>query len=339
LAAPFPLPNDQAEKTLRRVISLSTILLATLPIYGIALLGAFLRRVRVIVPEMDAGIMKLTIHCLYPCLILDKMLGNAVLRDPAVVGWGIGLGFLLITVGLALAYAVGRLIGLLTGSGLRTFALTSGMQNYGYLAVPILMALFPSGGALGVLFVHNLGVEIAIWTVGLMLLTGTTLKSPKRLLNGPIVAVVVGLLLVASGGDAAFDSQTGAMAGKMLRTVINYLGVCAFPIALLQIGTVIFDLIGKERLSLRISLGGMFVRLVMLPVVFILAARYLPIALQLKQVLIVQAAMPSAVFPIMMARFYGGRPGVAVEVVLATSAASLVFMPLIIRFGMAWVAH
>jgi hypothetical protein len=40
----------------------------------------------------------------------------------------------------------------------------------------------------------------------------------------------------------------------------------------------------------------------------------------------------------MMARFFGGRPGVAVEVVLATSAASLVLMPLIIRFGMAWVA-
>jgi predicted permease len=332
------LPDYQAERTLRAVISLSAILLATLPIYALALLGAFLRRVRVIVPEMDAGIMKLTIHCFYPCLILDKMLGNGPLRDPAVVGWGIGMGFLLITVGLGLAYAVGRLMGLSKGSGLRTFALTSGMQNYGYLAVPILMALFPLSEALGVLFVHNLGVEIAIWTVGLMMLTGTTLRSPKRLLNGPIVAVVLGLLLVSTGADVAFDREAGAMVGKMLRTILNYLGVCAFPVALLQIGTIIFDLVGKERLSLRVSLGGIIVRLLLLPMVILSAARFLPIGLELKQVLVVQAAMPSAVFPIMMARFYGGRPGVAVEVVLATSAASLVFMPLIIRFGLAWVA-
>jgi predicted permease len=323
--------------SLRRVITLSSILLATLPIYAIVVLGALLRRVRVIVPEMDAGIMKLTIHVLYPCLILDKMLGNATLRDPAVVGWGIGLGFLLISVGIGLAFLVGKLIGLSVGAGLRTFALSSGMQNYGYLAVPILMALFPSGGALGVMFVHNLGVEIALWTVGLMVLSGT-LKSPRRLVNGPMVAVVVGLLLVATGGDAAFDPQHGMLAGKTLRIVMTYLGACAFPIALLQTGTVIFDLIGKERLSLRVSLGGIGVRLLLLPLVFLAAARFLPIALPLKQVLIVQAAMPAAVFPIMMARFFGGRPGVAVEVVLATSAASLVLMPLIIRFGMAWVA-
>jgi hypothetical protein len=47
--------------------------------------------------------------------------------------------------------------------------------------------------------------------------------------------------------------------------------------------------------------------------------------------------MPSAVFPIIMAQHYGGRPLTAVQVVLATTAAAILLTPLWLKAGLAWV--
>ena len=50
-----------------------------------------------------------------------------------------------------------------------------------------------------------------------------------------------------------------------------------------------------------------------------------------------EAAMPAAVFPIVMAKHYGGDPATAVRVVVATSLVGLLTIPLWIRFGMHFV--
>jgi len=141
--------------------------------------------------------------------------------------------------------------------------------------------------------------------------------------------VAAGLLLAATGWDRFVP--------PVLRSVLQWLGPCAFPTALILIGTAIFDLLGKERLSLRISLGALVVRMLVMPLVILTVIRTLPVATELKQVLLVQAAMPSAVTPIVLARHYGGQPGAAVQVVLATHLAAIVTIPLIIALGRAWV--
>ena len=67
------------------------------------------------------------------------------------------------------------------------------------------------------------------------------------------------------------------------------------------------------------------------------AAKYLPLVVELRQVLVVQAAMPAAMTPIMLARLYGGRPAVAVHVVLATTLGRLLSLPWIIFWGLEWI--
>lgn len=304
---------------------------AVIPIYLLLVVGGVLRRVRVLTPDMDSGLMRLVIHVLYPALILDKILGNRLLRDPEVVAWGVGLGFGIIVCGLAVGLGLGRLVGLKRGSGCRSFALTSGIQNYGYVAIPLLIVLFPDNekGVLGMLFTHSLGVELAIWTVGMMVLRGSPFALPKALLNGPIIAVIGGLTLVFLKLDHRIPEPVTALFG--------WLGPCAFPMGLMLIGTAIFDLLGKERLSWRVCSGALLVRMVVMPAVILSAAKFLPLVEEFRQVLVVQAAMPAAVSPIMYARYYGGSPGAAVQVVLVTSAAAVVTIPLVIAFGRMWV--
>jgi len=288
-------------------VNYEVILQAVLPVYLLVLLGFFLRALGVLAEELERGLLKLVIHCLYPCLILDKTLGNELVLEGAVLAWGVGLGFGLVMVGMGMSFLMAKLLRLQSGNGLRTFCVGVGVQNFGYIAVPMLAALYVVGGddgVLGVLFLHSLGVEVALWMVGVMVITGSIRGNAKLLLNGPVVAVVLGVTLSLTGGWRFLDSSGGGVLGGSLRQMMSWLGDCAFPVGLLLIGATILA-----------------------------AAKWLPIILELRQVLVVQAAMPVAVSPIFVARHYGGSPGIVVQAVLVTSVAALVTIPLWIFWG------
>ena len=84
-------------------------------------------------------------------------------------------------------------------------------------------------------------------------------------------------------------------------------------------------------------IGSSVVRFLLAPLLFLTAAKYLPLATELRQVLVVQAAMPAAMTPIMLARLYGGRPAIAVQVVIFTTVLSVFSLPWIITLGCRWI--
>jgi predicted permease len=319
--------SDDALKS-ATVISPLEIVKLVLPVYLLLVAGAVLRRTGLIRKEHDAGIMRVVFSVMFPCFILDKILGSSGLHSSSGVLWAIGLGGGMILVGILLGYGVARLIGLENGTGMRTFALSAGCQNYGYTAVPVVEIIWGSS-ALGLLFVHNVGVEIAIWSFGVMLLSGGRKFFWRALLNGPMIAVVVGLLLVALNVDQLVTGPA--------RVAMSLTGVGAFPLAILLTGCSMVDMVGAERPCWKIILGGAVVRLVLAPIAILCAAKYLPLPVGIRQVLVVQAAMPAGMTSIMLARIYGGRPGVAVQVVLATTVLSLLTLPWIITWGNQWI--
>ena len=282
------------------VISPGAVIASVLPVYLLIIAGAVLRRTGVIRQEHDAGVMRVVFSVMLPCFILDKILGAAVLRSGSVVVWSIFLGFGLIMAGIGIGLAVGRLIGLEKGTGMRTFALSSGCQNFGFTAAPVVEILWGTG-ALALLFVHNIGVEAAMWSVGVMMMSGERGISWRRLVNGPIIAVVIGLTLVALGLD---DEVTGAG-----RKAMSMIGVGAFPVAILITGCSMIDLVGAEKPSWKVIAGGAVVRLALAPLAILCAAKFLPLSTELRQVLVVQAAMPAGMTAIMLARLYGGPTG------------------------------
>lgn len=302
------------------------VFLAVIPVYLIVGIGPLLRRSGLLKQEADASIMGVAVHVLLPALILHSMLGNPMMTDVKVVCSSMAVGFGLVCIATFIAYFCGGFFGLKNGGGRRTFGVTTGIQNYGYLAIPMVASLFPKDGAMAVLFVHNMGVEIAMWTISLMLLSGDFKISARLFLKGPIVAVVVGLLI-------NFTGLATSLPQPVMKT-LEMLGMCALPVALLLIGTTLYDLLGKEKFKLGICIGACFLRLLLFPATILATAYFLPLSLPLKQVLCVQAALPAAMFPIIMAKHYGGQVGVAVQVVLSSTILSVVTMPLIIYLGM-----
>ena len=303
---------------------------AVLPVFLVIGLGAVLRAIGILPREMDRGVLKLVVNVLIPCLILDKMAGNPLVGQLPVLGIAAGVGYGAVAGAIFVSLLVGKWTGMKTGAGLRSFALGNGVQNYGYIAIPIIVALFPESPALGVLFVHSLGVELAIWTVGIMVLTGNRRFSFRTMLSGPVVAIFTGLLLAWTNLDTKVP---GPLAGT-----VEMLGFCAIPMALILVGVTIADMAAGTQWSLRVLLGGGVLRLVVLPWLYIIPAylirdSYAAIA----TVFVVQAAMPSGNFPIVLARHYGGQPDVPIQLVVATTVGSLISMPLWLGLGVSFL--
>jgi predicted permease len=311
-----------------------TVLSAVLPVFGIMAIGLWLRRCNWLTAEADQSLMRLVINLLVPSLIFNSVLGNAALRQPENLLLPPLVGFGMVAAGVAVARAFAPLAGLQTRPEQRTFAFLAGLQNYGYLAIPLCISLFDANTT-AVLFVHNVGVETAMWTLGMMVLAGGSWAGGwKKIVNPPLLALLLALALNFIG---LFIAPPAAMVivGKMILTTIQWLGQIAIPLALLLIGAIVADHLEDARggQATRVVAVAALVRLGIMPVLFLLLAKLLPCSIELKRVLVLQSAMPSAVLPIVLAKHYGGDPRTALQVVLGTSVAGLVTIPLWIHFG------
>jgi malate permease and related proteins len=313
------------------VTTYGQLFLIILPVFGIVVLGVLLRRAHILREEAEESLFNLVIKVLTPCLIFDSVAGNAALREQGNVVFAPLAGFGLTLLGLATAYLFGRLIGLQLGAGLRTFALTAGIANYGYLPLPIMEALFGPESR-GLLLVHNMGVEAAIWTGGVLVVSGLSLRAGwRRLVNAPLIALVVALAVNLAGWSP--------LVPDVVWTGARLLGACAIPLGLLMTGVSVQPHLGDpgKLWAPRISLGACLVRVAVLPVLFLLVARFAPVSVELKRVIVVQSAMPTAVISIIIARVYGGQPLTAVQIVLVTTTLALFTIPFWIQTGLRWI--
>ncbi|MFT5300553.1 MAG: putative permease, partial [Mariniblastus sp.] len=118
------------------------ILNATLPVFLIVGVGYLTRIVGMVNDDSEKSIMRLVVNVLYPCFILSKIPGNESLQQVSVVGASLGAGFLLTVVGLLVARATGWGLRIDKKSGLNTFTVGAAIQNYGFIPIPMIWALF-----------------------------------------------------------------------------------------------------------------------------------------------------------------------------------------------------
>ena len=121
------------------------------------------------------------------------------------------------------------------------------------------------------------------------------------------------------------------------------LSACAVPVSLLLIGAIIRDLLRPstspetpKKRHFPEMIMAISIRLIALPALMLLLAGLAPLPLELKRILVIQAAMPAAVFPILLVRRYGGDITTAVRVVMVTMIVSLLSIPPVIVFGL-WI--
>ena len=277
----------------------------------------------------DETILWLLINLFTPCLIVDSFLGNEALDKLSNLIIAPILGFSTVIIGIILSSVCAQFLGFAKREQERTFVACVSLYNYGYIPIPIIM-LFFSKEILGMLFVYNVGLEIAMWTLGYIALTGkVSLRgSLKRVFTPPLIAIVISLAV-----NAWFNENPLPFS---LARIIHMIGQATIPMALLLVGATVYDHISsfKNLDAIKPVAAGVLLRLFFIPLIFVAMAFYLPIPESLKVVLCVQAGMPSAVLPIVLVRLYGGDLQLAIRIIVATSVLCLITLPAWLSFAL-----
>jgi malate permease and related proteins len=306
-------------------------------VFGVFLVmgvGALARKRHWLTRESDASLANLTANVLLPALFLDRVLAGPEL-DSVLSAWiPPAIGFVSTAVGLALAFAfaksMGRFFGCETDSSQRAFALGAGICNYGYIPLPLAQHFYPDAEV--DLILHNVGVDLALWTMGIWVIAGGKESSVKRaLLSPPVVAIGVAIAIKQLGIGPYLPSPALQM--------IHALSLCAIPLGLVLSGAIIVDYIrhANWRTSAPTLVAAITFRQLLMPMLMLGAAVVLPLSLTVQQVVVLQAAMPSAVFPIVLTRLYDRDTTTALRVILGTGLFGLITIPLWLYVGRVWL--
>lgn len=319
---------------------------ATLAILIVILIGAFMRRVKWLTPAADKPLTDLTMNVLYPAATFMSIRGNENLANPLFVLEVVFIGWISIAVGMVVSRLYVRFFSPLTGlesdTQKRTFVMCNCLFNYGFLPIPLCALLFNSQ-TLGVLFVFNVGTVIGMWTIAVAALSKDAVKESIRQLCAP---AMIGVYIALLFNYLPWSNQLP----ECIETSMTWLNQSMIPLSLLLVGGIMYDEFKprdagiEAQTALTLSVWNSFkligstilIRLVLVPILFILWAKYLAVNVDLQRILIVQAAMPSAIMCLVWSRQFNGDPPTALRCVIVTNLLSILttlfWIPLGLQF-------
>ena len=245
-------------------------------------------------------------------------------------------GFIGVTVSvlicLFLAKYVFKIDALKEKAAQSTFAVAVGLQNYGFIAIPVIERVF-GDDLLGIMLLHNMGVDLAIWSVVIMVFSRKLGKEAiLKMINGPSVAVILCILINSFGFDAHVPT--------FFEVCMDSVGAAFIPMGIILIGTTIYGCLQTPEAKLSewvkdypLLLTAHVMRSGILPLVIIYMAYLMPYEEGLLKVIIVEAAMPAAFFPIILSKFYGGKPEIAIKISMTSMVVGFIVLPFWVSLG------
>lgn len=310
-------------------VSGMALLTATLPVVFIAAVGYLFRRKNWVNQETQYGLMRLVVWAFTPALIIDRVLGNPLLRDVEVVLKVLSAGFLTIALGVVLAVLLARFFGIGEADRRRVFGYCAGIYNYGYMALPVCVSLC-SAETVGMMLLFNTGVEVGIWTIGLSVVSGNL--EAKKIASAFVNPIFISMVIAITLNFCAWDGYVPAW----FTATSKSLGACMIPSGVLLVGMSLPILLNGFRLrdDVKASIGAIVVRLGIIPALMVATAVLLPgLPQDLRYILVIQSGMPAAMLPIVVVQYYKGDAKLALRVVLISSAACVVSLPFWIKTG------
>jgi predicted permease len=157
------------------------------------------------------------------------------------------------------------------------------------------------------------------------------------MLNPIVLSILIGLALAL----LRIDTVVPKLGMDVVMGFLTMLGAASFPLGILMFGVTLSDVMQTPAWyrDWKTPVGGIVLRLLLLPAMMLVIGKWLSPGAEFDRVLAVQAAMPAAVFPLLMARSYGGDENTAAKVIVFTTIASLLTIPLVLPIAQWWLAR
>lgn len=276
----------------------------------------------------------INVNIVYPCLIFQSIFMNYSLQDLSQ-GWILPGGiFVIFLVGYGLGFVTTFFLPFRTCEERRAFLYQAMVNNYSFLPLPLVLAIFGEKGV-AALLLSTLGAEIAVWVVGVGILSGRTLqrKDLCNLLNPPLLAIFAAILGRAGFeclglGDLIPEKLDGINAGAMevilmsLRAFETATVALAMLVAGARLATLPLAGLGNPRQWILLLL-----RVGAVPLVTALLVFHLSLSDPARSIFLIVSTMPTSVGSCMMAEIYGGDKEFIATTVLSSHLLAMLTIP------------
>ncbi len=297
--------------------------------------GGLLIRTNIIRTDGLKDISKLLVYAIYPCLIFASITGNFTL-DGLLGAWLLPVSSMMI---MLLGYIVGLLVCLFfrfkSENTKHAFLFQCTINNYSFLPIGIVAEIFDSQAVAALIF-STLGAEIAVWTVGVFILTGHKFekKSLLHLFSPPLIALYAALIWLAvfhfAGADTLLYTENNSVL-YYLHNTIKLVGRATIPLAMIIAGARLANMrMGDVHNSAVWLTTGL--RLIAIPLLAAAMLMMLPLTGQWRGVMMVVAVMPVSLASSMLSEIYRTDDELINATVLITHLAGLLTIPLLLAF-------
>lgn len=286
-----------------------------LPILLVAAAGAALQRWRNL---PAAPFSQLMLYLLSPALVLDSLIGADLPLEASarIVGAIFLLSLVLIAASAVLSHLLGHKRPMQSG-----FILSTTFPNAGNMGLPVSLLAFGEQGLAVAVVIYSSHAVLG-WSLGVFVAARSHsggLGPLKHTLRLPVLwAIALALLLRATGTELP----------SFLGESVHMLGQASIPVMLLILGFQLERGVALDRWPSL--LAALVVRLIASALVAYLVGGWLGLEGITQQVFVVMAAMPTAVFTIILATEFQAEPRFVSSMVIASTLISLLTLTLLL---------
>jgi predicted permease len=300
-------------------MNMSNVFSQMLVLFLVLALGYIANKAKIMNAESNKLLSRLVLNIAVPCIILSSVMDGSVTATghEALVFMLYVLASL--TLGIIIAWPIPRLLRMPRDEhGLTRFLMAFG--NIAFMGYPVIQAIF-GNGALFYVTLFGIPANILLYSLGIALTSGKKGKfNVKQLMTPTLVASLTSVLIFA------FKISMP----KIIVETTTIVGHITTPGAMLIIGSTLADIPIRDIFSEKRIYPVVFLKLIVIPVVTWLVMRFLVADTQILGILIVQAAMPTAMAATMLSLQYGGNDKLASKGIFLTTLFSVLTIPLLL---------
>ena len=288
-----------------------------LELFVLIISGIFLYKKNIIREDGKKLLSDILIKFVVPCMIINSYMGK--FNDEVLdnIGKSFIYSIILCVLGIVISLAVSFVV---SDEHKGIFRFACSFSNASYMGFPLIRALF---GEEGILYASSYVTvfNILLWSVGYVFFAD---KMPiKKLLKNlitcpPIIAVVVGLIIYLFKIPVT----------NIIADPISSVGAMTTPISMIVTGVAMGEAGIVRLIKQKHLLYGLFIRLILIPMVSLLVFYIFNISGIVATVTLVLEACPCAAITTMFAIQYGHDQKYAAALVVISTICSIVTLPL-----------
>ena len=312
-------------------------------LFGFIIIGYVLYKLKAVPDNAMTSLSRLESMLFIPCLVLGTFIESFTVEKLAISGTLFLISAAMLLIMIPVAILISRLIyrGDEYLQKIATYGLT--FANFGYMGNAVMQAVFPDIFAEYLIFVMPLWIGIYTWAVPTLLIGNESTDAKKSedgkrritlsdigrrlkpLLNPMFIAMLIGMVLGLTG--------VGKYIPQSVMSIVTVSGNCMSPIAMLLTGMTVAASDIKILLSKPKTYILSAIRLLCIPLIFLLVFSILPKGEVFSDTFFTCAmcalAMPLGLNTIVVPKGYGKDTTDAAGMALISHTLSIATIPLI----------